>query len=220
MIPIIDPQKHRVIDISHTVKPGENPDRPFAVQRGLLADRTFKYDVLLTHTHVGTHVECPAHFFDEGKSVTDLPLDRFHGRGVLLPLTEMKTGVDYCRTKLDDIILPEDIVVIRNDTKCRPTKEALYSGEPGELPALDLATADYFMEKRVKMLVLDNIKIGGDIDEGRRFHDILMGEDACFVEIVENLHSITRRAFYVMALPYKAAGMDSGWARAIVIEEK
>jgi len=71
-----------------------------------------------------------------------------------------------------------------------------------------------------KLIVLDYIRFGEDIDETRQFHDILMSQDANFVEFVDNLDKITQDRFYVMALPYKVQGLDSSFCRAIVIQEK
>ena len=64
-------EEYEIIDISYTVVPGENPDRPFAIQKALLDDKTFRYDILKTHSHVGTHVEVGAHFYEDGKTVSE-----------------------------------------------------------------------------------------------------------------------------------------------------
>ena len=84
----IDLNKYRIVDISYEVVPPGSDDRPFVMERGLLADRAYKYDVTETHSHVGTHVEAPAHFFDGGKAVTDLPLTTYFGRAVLLEIDD------------------------------------------------------------------------------------------------------------------------------------
>jgi kynurenine formamidase len=216
----IDPKKHRVIDISHTVVPGEDPGRPFAVQRAVIpADKTFRYDVLLTHTHVGTHIEGPRHFFETGKPISDYPLDYFHGRGILFHATQRRVTRESAEKEISDIVQPGDIVVVRNDTRTRLTKERVYSADDSRLPTLTLSAAEYFLEKKVKMLVLDFVRLGEDVEQTRKFHELLMSHEICFVEIVENLDQITRREFYVMALPYKVDGLDSAWTRAIVIEE-
>jgi arylformamidase len=215
-----DPKKYRIIDISHTVIPGENPDRPFTVQKAIIpGDHTFRYDVHLTHTHVGTHVEMPKHFFEQGKCITDYPLDYFHGRAVLLSVTEKRTTGEFCQRQIGGIIRPDDIVVVRNDTGTKLTKEMVYSGDFAHLPTLTLSAAEFFIQSRVRMLVLDYVRLGETVDLTRKFHDMLMSRDMCFVEIVENLESIKKLVFYVMVLPYKVLGMDSGWTRAIVIEE-
>ncbi|MCP4760748.1 MAG: cyclase family protein, partial [archaeon] len=107
----------KVIDISYTVIPGEDIDRPFAIQRAILADRTFRYDILKTHSHVGTHVEVASHFYGtKAKSITDYPLTTFYGPGVLFSVKEKVITADVCEKGLGTKIQNNDIVVIRNET--------------------------------------------------------------------------------------------------------
>lgn len=212
--------KFEIIDISHTVIPGENADRPFAIQKALLDDLTYRYDILKTHSHVGTHVEVGAHFYDGGKSITDYNLERFHGPGVLLSVKEMVVTEDTCKKALGNIIQNGDSIVIRNDTGIKLTKQQLYLEGEDRLPRLTPSAAKWMAKYNPKLIVLDYIRFGEDIDETRQFHDILMSQDANFVEFVDNLDKITQDRFYVMALPYKVQGLDSSFCRAIVIQEK
>jgi len=209
-----------VIDISYTVIPGENPDRPFAIQKALLDDLTFRYDILKTHSHVGTHVEVGAHFYDGGKSITDYPLERFHGPGVLLSVKEMTVTEDICEKALGNKIQKGDIIIIRNDTGVKLTKKQLYMEGEDKLPKLTPSAANWMSKFNPKLIVLDFIRFGEDIEKTRQFHDILMSQDVNFVEFVDNLDKITQDRFYVMALPYKVQGLDSSFCRAIVIQKK
>ena len=109
---MFDLEKYEIIDISYTVIPGEDADRPFAIQKALLQDNTFRYDILKTHSHVGTHVEVGAHFYENGKTITDLPLNRFFGSGVLLSMKQMAIDANYCEKYLGNIIQEGDIVVV------------------------------------------------------------------------------------------------------------
>lgn len=43
---MFDLEKFEIIDISHIVIPGENVDRPFAIQKALLDNLTYRYDIL------------------------------------------------------------------------------------------------------------------------------------------------------------------------------
>ena len=212
----IDLGKYRIVDLSLEValggEPGD-PERPFVVERGLLADRTFKYDVLKTHTHVGTHVETPAHFYDGGKSITDLPLDTYMGPAVLAPIDLPRAAVisrQYLEQLIGDIMRPGRIVVSRDERKARET---------GPSPHLDLDSARWLVERGMKMFVLD-IGFGTNVEEGRAIHDIMMGRDIPIVERLANLEELRKREFSFMALPFKVKGLDSGWARAIAIEER
>lgn len=211
---------YEVIDISYTVIPGEDADRPFAIQKALLQDKTFRYDILKTHSHVGCHVEVGAHFYENGKTITDYPLDQFHGPGVLLSVKEMTVDGEYCEKSIGNVIQEGDIVVIRNDTGVKLTKLQLYMEGEDRLPKLSPSAADWLAKYKPKLIVLDYIRFGEDIEETRQFHDILMSFDVNFVEFVDNLDKITHERFYVMALPYKVQGLDSSFCRAIVIQKK
>ena len=211
----IDPSKYRIVDLSFEVHQGaeQEPDRPFVVERGLLADRAFKYDVLRTHTHVGTHVEAPGHFYDGGKSITDLPVETYMGPAVLAAI-DLPRGAEITREYLEQIIgdmmAPGRIVVARDERSGKET---------GRQPHLTVDSAAWLMERGMKMLVLD-VEMGTNIEEGRAIHDVIMSRDAPIVERLANLDRLRRREFYFMALPFKVRGLDSGWTRAIAIEER
>jgi len=209
-----------IIDISHTVVPGEDADRPFAIQKALLQDKTFRYDILKTHSHVGCHVEVGAHFYENGKTITDYPLERFYGPAVLLSVKEMVIDGEYCKKSIGNVIQEGDIVVIRNDTGVKLTKQQLYMDGEDRLPKLSPSAANWLAKYKPKLVVLDYIRFGEDIEETRKFHDILMSVDVNFVEFVDNLDKIAQERFYVMALPYKVQGLDSSFCRAIVIQKK
>jgi len=217
---LINMQDFEIIDISHTVIPGEDPDRPFAIQKALLQDLTYRYDILKSHSHVGTHVEVGAHFYEEGKTITEYSLDRFHGPGILFSVKNMVVTEDICKRELQNEIQEGDIIVIRNDTGIKLTKRQMYMGDDSGLPLISLEAARWLAKHNPKLLVLDFIRLGSNIEETREFHDILMSKDVNFVEIVENLDKITQKRFYVMALPIKFQHLDSSFCRAIVIQKK
>jgi arylformamidase len=212
----LDLDRYRLIDLSYEVVPPGTAERPFVVERGLLADDAFKYDISETHTHVGTHVESPAHFFEDGKSITDLPLTAFFGRGILLPIKlapgELVITPEYVASAIGDICQAGDTVVVRNDAPPPPGAQSPYFG-PG--------SGEWLAERKVKILVLgDHVGMGVDVPSIRHFHDVLQRQDLCFVEFLSNLDALTKREFFFMALPFKVRGMDSGWARAIALEER
>lgn len=213
-------EEYEIIDISYTVVPGENPDRPFAIQKALLDDKTFRYDILKTHSHVGTHVEVGAHFYADGKTITEYLLERFHGPGILFSVKDINVTEETCVNTIGNIIQDEDIIVIRNDTGIKLTKQQIYMGEEANLPIVTLEAARWLAKYKPKLLVLDTIRLGENIDEIREFHDILMSQDTNLVEIVDNLDKITQERFYVMSLPIKFQNLDSSFCRAIVIQKR
>jgi len=206
----IDPNRYRVLDLSLEVVPGASRERPFDITEGRLADDALKYDVQ-THTHVGTHVETPFHFFKRGTTISDLPLQAFMGRGVLaafrLEGDDRAITAEIMERTVGDIIRPGDIVVARHDG----------AGEP---PYFTPEAARWMRDREVKMVVVDDVGLSKDIPTGDEFHEILMSRDATFVEFAAHLDQITKPEFYVMALPIRVRGLDSAWCRLIAIEEK
>jgi len=214
----IDPATYRVVDLSYLVEPNQGGERPFVIERGLLADGAFKHDVKQTHSHVGTHVESPAHFFEHGKDVTELPLATYYGRAVLLEVAGLDhAGLimpDYLEQDIGPILKHGDIVIARNNDV------AAGAGNAQGNPCFTPAAATWLRDHEIKMLGIDNnVGLATDVETAREVHDILMSRDVVFVEWLDNLHELRRKEFFFMALPYKVRVMDSSWARAIAIEE-
>ncbi len=214
----IDWRKYRLVDLSMKVCPPGSPERPFEVEPGRLADDTLKYDITNTHTHVGTHVESPRHFYMEGKGCEDYPLELFMGRGVLLDVPDVTECpvIDpaVLETKLGDLMQPGDILLLRNSD---PRREEL--GEEGR-PVIAVEAATWMVGRGIKMLGFEaDFKLGGDSAEGRQIHDIVYRHDALLVELLD-LSGLLKRQFYYMGLPIAFVNVDSAWCRAVAIEER
>lgn len=218
---LFDPDTHHMIDISYTVVPGENPDRPFAIQRGLLADGTYKYDILKTHSHVGTHVEGNGHYYghEDGTPIGEYPLERFYGPGVLFPVTAPLITADVCEETLGGSIREGDIVVARNDTETELSKADAYA-EDVDAPAFTPEGAAWLADHDIKALVIGDLRLGENVERSNTVHEVLMDNDTVFVEIVDNLDAISQDRFTVIALPYKVERLGSSFCRAVVIEER
>ena len=217
----IDMNKYRIIDISYLVIPGEDEDRPFEMQRELLPDDSFKHRITNTHTHVGTHVELSAHFYEGGDSVESYDLKHFFGRGIMvtvdLPGNQRYIPLDHIRDQVDDLIQADDIVVFRNRNE--PDDPRTYFDQATK-NIFASEVAEYLRDKKIKMVILGRNISMGNKEEGRLFHDILMGSGVLLLEFVDNLFAIERKSFFVMTLPVLIQGLDSAWCRAVVIEDK
>ena len=209
----IDFSKYRLVDLSLEVVPNQTvPDRPFAVREGRLADGTWKFDVLDTHTHVGTHVEAPWHFYGQGKTCTDYPLEKFMGPAVLLvprpSADEAAVPLERVRTELEPRKGQFRILFVRNDTDRRPLR-------------IHMDCVPYLAELGLDLLVFEStIEFGEGIEDGRRFHDMLMGRDMLFVEFPANAQSLDREEFFVFAVPLNIKGLDSSACRLFAVVER
>jgi len=219
----IDRENYRVVDISNEVIPNvNNQERPFSARRSDTLPDGKDTEVVQTHTHVGTHVETALHFFRRGKAVSDFPVATFMGGACLFSVDDK--GEDdpvmdkkYIADKLDGIIRENDIVVCRNDSS---VKEAGIPHPGEDLPYFTPEAAEYFVESNVKMIVIGGVKFGKDLEIGKEFEGKLHAADIPILEGPANLPELSRKRFYLIALPFSVAGLGSSWTRAIVIERR
>ena len=47
--------------------------------------------VMTASIHTGTHVDAPSHFIQDGETIDEIPVDRFHRPGVRLDLREWRS---------------------------------------------------------------------------------------------------------------------------------
>jgi|GEM_PF-387573 len=206
-------QDYRIVDLSLEIIPNADGDRPMFLVPGRLSDNALKYDVR-THTHVGTHVESPGHFFEKPPWITDLPVDSYVARGVLAPIVLKSsdpaiTGT-YLESACGDILSKGDALICRNDSR----------SEPDCTPYFTRDAAMWIKSRGVSMFGFDNLRLGLNDQEGREFHRLLMEDGVVFVEFLANLHEIHKREFIFFALPIRIRNVDSTWVRAIALEKK
>jgi len=214
----IDWNKYRLVDLSVKISPPGDPERPFEVKPGRLADDALKYDITNTHTHVGTHVESPRHFYMEGKGCEDYPLQQYMGRAVLLDVPDAdgcpRIEPSVLDEKVGSLLQPADILLLRNSD---PRREQL---SRDDYPLITVQAARWMADKAIKMLGFDvHFRLGADVSEGRQIHDILLSRNILLIEVLD-LAGLVRQQFYYIGLPINFVGLDSAWCRAVAIEDK
>lgn len=198
-------KQYRLIDLSRTLTPGQETRR-LEIRRGMIeTDDTFMHEID-TMSHVGTHVEAPAHFYEGGKDVSEIPLQGFVGRAVILDVSEPVVTAEVLEKADGGRTQPGDMIILRN--LARP-----------QLAVLDKGAARWLMEKRIVLLGFDtSVSTGKDKAANRENHDILMGQGICLLEVMDNLDQISQPEVFFVAAPWKVKGLDSCPVRAFAIE--
>ena len=172
-------------------------------------------------THVATHVDAPRHFIEGGKTIDELPLDRFTGEGVVLDVSKEE---------------PAEITVEDVETAAGTMQDGdivlLYTGweekygtpeyNPHPWVAEDLA--EWFVEQNVKLLGVDNIT--PDIPGPHRpegwlefpVHRTLLGEGVLIAEHLCNLAPLAGQRLEIQGFPIRIAGGDGAPARFVARE--
>ncbi|MBI4558955.1 MAG: cyclase family protein [Candidatus Hydrogenedentes bacterium] len=209
----IDFNKYRLVDLSLEVVPNQtDPYRPFEVRPGRLGDGTHKFDIINTHTHVGTHIESPWHFYGKGNTCTDYPLEKFMGRTILLKSNPSAGQDRICladvKQQLESRRGTFKILYVRNDSGQKPLR-------------FDMECIPYFAELGLNLFIFDStIEFGQGLEDGRKFHDLLMSRDVLFIEFPNNSPDLDRDEFFVFALPLKIKNLDSSACRLLAILER
>ena len=219
----IDFSKYRLVDLGLTIDPDHpTPGRPFKAVRSQLPDTTFKHDVE-THTHVGTHVEAPAHFFDGGKDLTAFDITRFAGPAALVdvdlaPSRDTWITPDFLEREVGSVLAPGWTLLLRNVSE--RTREAT-ERDPLLASVFAEDAAEWMRDRKISALAFDYpyVDMGRTDEQGLRVHDILLGADILLIEFLDNLHALRRKQFYLLWFPVKAKKLDSCWTRPVAIEE-
>jgi kynurenine formamidase len=219
---LIDLKRYCIIDLSDEIRPGmykvgggfirgRVPPhaglRHFEAQQFIsIETNTFMWNVE-AETHLGTHAECPAHVITEegkegGKSAGEIPVEQWFGEAVVVDLT----GKGQPITPEDLKMVEEGDIVIMRSVYKKP-----------ECPYLTIEGVKYLIEKKVKQICIDETRIS--VPNGK-VHDTLLKNEVILIEGLVNLDKIKKDRVFYIGLGLKWIGLDSGWIRAIVLEEK
>lgn len=170
-------------------------------------------------THLGTHVEAPYHHGTLTKDVTDLPADHFIGRGVLLKLNTCEPNALITRADLEAAdrgrVRAGDVLVLDS----RFHSEPFVHNPNDQRPHLSRESAEWFLAKGVKAVGFgDGICIENNIEHCVACHDIMLGHDILFLEVLKNIDQLQAEIFLISYLPLPIKGLDSSPVNILVLE--
>lgn len=212
--------RYRIISLSRIIDPAREKRRCVVRRHRACVQGVVDYhsdiDIM---SHLGTHVEAPYHHDNDLKDVTELGMEHFIGRGVLLKLNTCKPRNLITRGDLDvadgGLVKKDDIVIL----------DSLYHHEPfiespdDQRPQLTREAAEWFLEKQIKCVGFgDGIAIENNVEHCKAFHELLMPRDIIFIEVMQNLDKLKQQVFMIVFLPLLIRGLDSSPVNVIAIE--
>ena len=217
---MIDLKNYRIIDLTAKLCPGvlkANGEyvhgeevRRFEIRQFIYApDKCFMHWVE-TETHIGTHVEMPAHYVEDGKSASEMPIELFMGEAIVL-------GFDFLKPKdgKGQPIKPEHLKQVKEGDIVLMWSS--YKGD--EAPYISPEAAEWLAKRRIKMLGVQNIGVEASY-ELMATHKNMLENDIPLIEGLVNLETIKKERVFYIGLPLRVYGLDASWIRAIALEEK
>ena len=214
----------KLIDLSHPLQDGQlsfpgDPGISVAVH-GTIGSVGFNIAKISMSTHQATHLDAPFHFFDDGKTVDEIPLDRCHGPASLVDLApdsslrpQTPITVDMLRPHEDKFQLGAKVIYRTGWDRTFNTPEFFT-----DYPSLTVEAARWIAERRIALLGMDT---GTPSTDWKECHWALLAKDVEIV-VVEGLTNLDQlpEQFTFIGFPLKLTGCDGSVIRAVAVVDE
>jgi arylformamidase len=208
-----------IYDISLTISPSLPtwPGDP-ALELKLIESMDKGAHANVTHlsaaVHLGTHVDAPHHFLNDGRTVEQLPLDVLVGPCYV---TQLPDGVeDITAEVLDRSEITSEMKRVLFGTRNSHYWANGESAFQTDFVAISEDGAEWLVEHGVQLVGVDYLSVA-PYGESVPTHTVLLKAGVVVVEGL-NLSRIVRGFYDLYCLPLKIAGSDGAPARAILIQ--
>jgi kynurenine formamidase len=201
--------------------PDRNP-RPAQVRLFYMqAVQGVNKEIVEISTHTGTHCDAPYHFFDDGKTIDEIPLQTYIAPALVVDVRGKQPGSAIEPSDLErglEALDPGDVALLNTGWGCKRANTAefltdyVYLGEAG---------ARALLERGVAGVGIDAVSLGGydDPEKAGPAHRVLLGAGKFIVEELRFPDEVTdgRKRLFV-AVPIKLRGCGGAWTRAMLWE--
>ena len=161
--------------------------------------------------HIGTHVDAPRHFLDDGLTVEDLPLEAMIGPALVVDLP----GVAVIDGQvLDEAGLPPGCERLLFKTANSQLWGQTSAGFSRDFVAIDASGASWLVERRVRLVAVDYLSVAPWGAAGPT-HRTLLAAGIVILEGVD-LRAAPPGNYTLVCLPLKLVGSDGAPARAVL----
>lgn len=201
---------NKFIDLSHNivnnmvVHPYDNAVKLY--QDKFLQDDKYNNFRLEIGMHAGTHIDTPMHLINRKAFINEISIERFIGKGCLLDVRN-ESVIGY-KEKYWDIVSKDDIILLFTNYSDKYGTEEYFTNHP----VIDKELADFFIEKKIKILGIDLLSPDKYPFE---IHKKLFENNILIIENMTNLSELLHISnFEIIALPLKIKA-EASMARVI-----
>jgi kynurenine formamidase len=198
-------------------------------------------EVIKLSTHGTTHVDAPWHYGPEcagqpAKTIDELPLERFYGRGVVLDFQEKPpdhaatvSDLEAALEKMGHQLSPGEIVLVRTgNDRFVGTREYFTRG-----PGVSAEATRWLVDQEIRLTGIDSwgwdaplarqareAKRTGGRDVFFAAHYVGVDKEYCHMERLANLGQLPPAGFTICAFPLKVKRGSAGPARVVALIEE
>jgi arylformamidase len=164
--------------------------------------------------HIGTHVDAPHHFLNDGRTVEQLPLEVLTGPCYVAQLPD---GIEAITAEvLDRTEITSEMKRVLFGTRNSHLWARGESQFQTDFVAITEDGAEWLVERGVQLVGVDYLSVA-PYGDSTPTHTILLKAGVVVVEGL-NLSNVMRGFYDLYCLPLKIAGSDGAPARAILIQ--
>ncbi|MDS9471927.1 arylformamidase [Sporosarcina pasteurii] len=200
------------IDISQPLHNGiaEWPgDTPFSYEVAFKKADTGSVNIgkLTTSTHIGTHIDAPFHFADDGEKVHELPIDTYIGRARVIDLSE---AASIGRQELEavDFGSAERILLKTGGRKDLTVFPELFTYLRADIAPL-------LQERGVRLIGIESPSVDPEQSKTLDAHHALYAHQIMILENIV-LDDVVPGDYELIALPLPLHGADGSPVRAVI----
>ncbi|WP_418567708.1 cyclase family protein [Peptacetobacter sp.] len=209
----------KVIDLTYTIKeemtvfPGT--EMPKLINTSNYEKDGFRETSISIYSHVGTHMDPPAHIYPDRTTLDEFPASQFVGKGLVINCRDLNEGEDITL----DCILKYGKKAEEVDFLLFNTGWDKYWGTDkyfGDYPCVNDDVLDYVVNGNYKGIGFDTIGIDPVSDENLSRHKKLFKDkDIVNIENLKNLELCGEEIFKFSCCPLKIENSDGAPVRAI-----
>lgn len=175
-------------------------------------DRGDSYNLLKIQmgSHTGTHLDAPYHFFKNGKSVDQIPIESLIGKVRILLVRNEKVITSNLLKSMD--LKGVDRILFKTDHSFLRDR---YSRFRSSYVHLDIEAADYLANKGIKLVGIDSFSVESFDSKDHLCHKVLLGAGVLILEMLD-LRDVDPGDYDLICLPLNILNGDGAPVRAIL----
>jgi arylformamidase len=206
----------KVFDLSHTIHE-EMPLYPGTKlinikQLATVSEQGYNEKQFTITSHIGTHIDAPAHMLEQGKRLDELPIDTFCAYANIIDVSA------YQGRQIDEHVLMNSGLQFKNiEYIIFYTGYEQYWGQEKyfkDFPVLTSEAAQWLCNKNLKGIGLDACSVDPVGSQDLPIHHILFNSGLTIVENLTNLKKLIGTRFLFSCLPLKIKDADGSPVRA------
>lgn len=159
-------------------------------------------------SHTGTHIDAPSHFIQNGLTIDKIDNSLLFGEVSVIEILNKKT------IQKQDLINKNILkrIIFKTDNSELWNKNEKFTDD---YTAINSDTAEYLVNKGVKLIGIDYLSIGHTNKDSHKTHKILLSNNVIIVEGL-NLFDIDEGVYNLFCSPLKLKNLDGSPARVFL----